>query len=175
MACTGRLRSGIIFQGDITPVVPMRIRLTPQTTNPYSGSMRSIINTSGRGFWLLSALALLLVHSSQAYSPVHFHHDHDDHGHPFELNLHPVKTNPVHLAAHREDGHHHHSFKEHIAWYRVRPLSSGLQTLTDLSSLCTGPHSDPCARQKSTGWACDEALLPESIPIAPFDPRGPPA
>ena len=137
--------------------------------------MKSEFSTGSRGFWLISALALLLVFSSQAYPPVHLHHGHDDHGHPFELSLHPVTANPVHLAAHREDGHHHHSFNEHIAWYRVRPLSGGLQTLTDLSILCTGSHNEPYARQVSSGRTCDEALLPESIPIAPFDPRGPPA
>lgn len=156
-------------------MVPLRIGLTAQTTHLYSGPMNSDINAGGRVFWRIPTLVLLLVYFSQVCPPVHLHHDHDDHGHPFELNLHPIKANPLHLAAHEQDGHHHHSFREQIDWQRVRRLSDGLRTLTDLSSLCSGPRYEPYVPQKFTGWACAEARLPESIPGSPFDPRGPPA
>jgi hypothetical protein len=174
MASNRGLRSGIVCQGNITPAAPTRMGLTPHSTDLYSVPMRSDIHTGSRGFLRIPVFVLLLVYVSQVCPQVHLHHGHDDHGHPFELNPHPVKAHPEDLAAHEQNGHHH-SFDEHVAWQRVRRLSGDLGKLTDLSSLCSGPHDEAFARQKFTGWFCDESILAESIPIAPFDPRGPPA
>ena len=100
--------------------------------------------------------------TTQSAQPLHATHTHDH------------QESPDSSAGGSERGHHHHAFTQHLESHLLRTTSER-------------PDSAPKLLVQVSYLAIDDAevsveheepdpgdTLPDQIPIAPFDPRGPP-
>lgn len=137
----------------------------------------------------LVALILLVVYFSQVYPYFHFHHVHADHPITVETDwqvLDAVAHHAHHGHDHQhdipaaenrdsDDHHHHPEFSQHIDWHLVRsqlnnPLADHFVGLvTDRIEI------DPTPEPNSWLARIIQFDLPESVPPADIESRGPPA